>query len=182
MLRISDNLPTRHRHLADTSPTVGRLLVCALAETYRPFVGQPSAHSRPTDGRQTAYRRRQTADRFFSRAVMHGSPKTKTITKRRLVHYRICQPEILFTYMIQYYHVSSILHFFTYQQDSILSCFFKMTPNNLKLLSVTKLNNVCGQFVSNSMLSLPMTQTVNVLPQNYTHLIFDNLLSILFFW
>ena len=115
------------RHLADTSPTVGRLLVCALAETYRPLVGQPSADSRPTDGRQTANRRPQAADRFFRKLLCTVPLKLN-----------LCHPEILCTYMIQYYRVSSILHFFTYQQNSILSCFFNMTPNNLKLLSVTK--------------------------------------------
>ena len=131
------------RHLADTSPTVGRLLVCALAETYRPLVGQPSADSRPTDGRQTANRRPQAADRFFRKLLCTVPLKLN-----------LCHPEILCTYMIQYYRVSSILHFFTYQQDSILSCFFNMTPNNL--------THVCGQLVSNSMLSLPMPQIVNI--------------------
>ena len=47
-----------YRHVTDTSPTVGRLVVCVCGKICQPTVGQQSTDRRPTVDQQSA-------DRFF---------------------------------------------------------------------------------------------------------------------
>ena len=82
-------LPTGHRHVTDTSPTVGRLVVCTYGKTCRSSVSRLSAVCWSTVGRLSANRRprvdQQSANRFLgsssSRLISENLPQHTVFPK-----------------------------------------------------------------------------------------------------